>query len=139
MSFALGQKRCVGSLENAEVRSARRHNPAPDGKVLNHIINSPTLNLGAPQSSDMHLALGVSLQEADADADQPDYTLCPADLDLETQNMQSYDMVWGPLGSAGSSDQQAEPDLFDFGLCPADLDLETQNMQSYDMAWGSGG
>ncbi|KAM3477546.1 hypothetical protein MY8738_006409 [Beauveria namnaoensis] len=64
---------------------------------------------------------------------EPDFTLCPADLDLATQNMQSYGVSWGPLDWADSSGQQAEPE---FTLCPADLDLATQNMQSYGVSWG---
>ncbi|KAM3549556.1 hypothetical protein MY1884_008684 [Beauveria asiatica] len=51
-----------------------------------------------------------------AEPDLPDFTLCPADLDLETQNMQSYGVIWGPLDWADSSGQQAVPNVFEPNL-----------------------
>ncbi|KAM3428546.1 hypothetical protein MY4824_008762 [Beauveria thailandica] len=51
-----------------------------------------------------------------AEPDLPDFTLCPANLDLETQNMQSYGVCWGPLDWAGDDSQQAVLDVFDPNL-----------------------
>ncbi|KAK8140773.1 hypothetical protein G3M48_002012 [Beauveria asiatica] len=51
-----------------------------------------------------------------AEPDLPDFTLCPADLDLKTQNMQSYGVSWGPLDWADSSGQQAVPNVFEPNL-----------------------
>ncbi|KAK8144150.1 hypothetical protein G3M48_006236 [Beauveria asiatica] len=57
---------------------------------------------------------GSSGQQAEPDL--PDFTLCPANLALETQNMQSYGVCWGPLDWAGDGGQQAVPDVFEPNL-----------------------